>query len=855
MPLTQDRITALRARAEDFTGIDFVQVVDSCEQTVLRIYFLTDPRDLRPPFEDLGLADVVAEPLTLPDLSILSADGGAPDVELVPCPAAEGEVLPPPTGIRWGQDDLVDRRYLEICTAEPGTFTDYRLAIDDPRLDGAFNSVRFSFKAGCDRGLDCKPPDNPCPDEPPVDATIDYLARDFTSFRNALLDFAAQRYPNWQLPTESDQAVMLLEVMAALGDEFSYIQDRHNREAYLETATERRSLRRKARLMDHEIHDGRMASTILELTVSAATLSVPIGAPVWVRATGNVLIPFELGTGMRDPDTDFLVEAVWNAGQFVPYCFVDEDECLAVGATEIVVENPGIFDATSAAIWSAGRLLLLRDVPQDASETERLHLVRVTSVELFRDELMNQELARITWGEEDAVNYPMALATLDLSGNIVQATAGARRTVFYRLGPLSAGDAAMGVLRAVERAGPLFGLVDDCDLDDDPQTEAAGLSEPDRPPIYLLSLPETDENGLAFADPLNDLRRSLPEIDVYTVGTIADAPVDPFTYRRSLVFDSSDDEVFTLEDGTWRRILSHVRHGEELVHQDYATGAGYSVRLGDGEFGQLPAPDGLIRVDYRLGFGSRANVPAQSVNLLAADGLVSPLAALVDAASNPFAVEDGVDPESHADVRLLTPEAYRGSRLFAVRPEDYGEQAEMLDFVQRAQGSFRWTGSWLSAITTVDPEDSFTLSEDRRDAVEALLEQRRQAGREVIVRPPRYVDLDLIVTLCAAPFAYPAQLRTRVADALVGQKPGAFFDPDNFTFGTALRRSALEAAIMNVAGVVAVLGIQLRIVGETDFRPFTDLVFEVADDRVIRLANDPRQPEQGSLTLLIEGGA
>ena len=48
--------------------------------------------------------------------------------------------------------------------------------------------------------------------------------------------------------------------MAALGDEFSYLQDRHNREAYLETATERRSLRKKARLLDYEIHDGRMAS-------------------------------------------------------------------------------------------------------------------------------------------------------------------------------------------------------------------------------------------------------------------------------------------------------------------------------------------------------------------------------------------------------------------------------------------------------------------------------------------------------------------------------------------------------------------------------------------------------------------
>ena len=36
-------------------------------------------------------------------------------------------------------------------------------------------------------------------------------------------------------------AVMLLEIWAALGDELAYTQDRYAREAYLGTATQRRS--------------------------------------------------------------------------------------------------------------------------------------------------------------------------------------------------------------------------------------------------------------------------------------------------------------------------------------------------------------------------------------------------------------------------------------------------------------------------------------------------------------------------------------------------------------------------------------------------------------------------------------
>ena len=55
-----------------------------------------------------------------------------------------------------------------------------------------------------------------------VDYPVDYLARDFWSLRRALLDFAADRYPKWAERIEADQAVMLMEIMAALGDEFAY---------------------------------------------------------------------------------------------------------------------------------------------------------------------------------------------------------------------------------------------------------------------------------------------------------------------------------------------------------------------------------------------------------------------------------------------------------------------------------------------------------------------------------------------------------------------------------------------------------------------------------------------------------
>ena len=82
-----------------------------------------------------------------------------------------------------------------------------------------------------------------------------------------------------------------------------------------------------------------------------------------------------------------------------------------------------------------------------------------------------------------------------------------------------------------------------------------------------------------------------------------------------------------------------------------------------------------------------------------------------------------------------------------------------------------------------------------------------------------------------------------------------FFSPDNFTFGTPLRRAALEAVIQATAGVRAVEAIQIRRLGHFDWRPFSELSFPVAPDEVIRLENDPRHPARGSLRLTMKGGA
>ena len=145
------------------------------------------------------------------------------------------------------------------------------------------------------------------------------------------------------------------------------------------------------------------------------------------------------------------------------------------------------------------------------------------------------------------------------------------------------------------------------------------------------------------------------------------------------------------------------------------------------------------------------------------------------------------------------------------------------------------------------------VSDDERSDLERQLDRFRQAGRETHALDPRYADLDLRIGFCVAETAYPAEVKARVQAALCGSAT-AFFSADNFTFGTPLDRSALEAAIQNVAGVRAVEDVTFRRRGTFGW---TELpaTYQPGQNEVVRVENDPLHPGRGSIQLTPEGGA
>ncbi len=835
----QDRLTALCEQAtRTLTGIDFVQVADPEVQTILRVFFHIDPDQLTPPLIEFPPANPTDVDFPPEDVSIVSISGGEN--------LAEADVV----RATWTQAIVAgqSRVLLEVEVAEPGDFSIYRLTIDSARIDRFFNGVEFSFKQGCPSNLDCKSREPECPPPDLVDFAVDYLSRDFRSLRSALLDFAAQRYPNWAEVIEADGGVMLAEVMAALGDEFSYIQDRFAREAYLETATQRRSLRWHTSLVDYPIHDGLSATTLLAIEASVDGDFVAAGTRAWAILEGGSAVPFEIGEGLRD-DRRYWIHQEWNAiHAHIPDA---SQPCLPIGSTEIYLQdhfpdsqlpNPGdVGEGDDNGQW-VGRLLLLEATPDDPSLPVRCHLVHITEFGQGEDPLVLDgglpvPFTRVAWDASEATPFELLLEATTACVNILPATAGETHTGYFAIGsiPDNADERVTGV--SVEREGPC--------------NEFTG----ERPVIYLFSLTESESRGLGWR---GELRRAEPEIELLEVEPDTLNPVTPtreWNFLPSLLEATSRDRAFTLENGIWRTIFEVERFGRTFAHADYASQNGFTIRFGDGEFGLPPAEQSVFRVRYRTDSGTIANVPAESVTALtdpSGSSSAPTLTAIATGVRNPFAITSGVDPEDPTVVRQLAPEAFQVETFRAVRDEDYREHAEKVEGVQRAGARARWTGSWLTEFVTVDPSNAFSLSNELRIKVENALDRVRQVGREVYVNDPVYVNVDLVIRICVEPTAYAGQVIERVVRALTVEKGGLyeelpFFHPDNFTFGTPLYRAGLEAAVQDVPGVRAVDSIQIQARGITELRDFVETVFEVSERQILRLQNNPRFPERGSL--------
>jgi len=182
--------------------------------------------------------DILAAPTTAGQ--VFRITGG----QRLPAGLATGQVQC--TAVANGSTTNADGDLISLLlTVGPiGDYSTYTIELNyDPnRIDPFFARQPFKFRPGCFTN-DCSPEWTPGRAALPSPA-IDYLAKDYASFRHLLLAAMAQRVPGWQPTSEADLDQVLIDLFAAAGDELSDYQDRVTNEAYLGSARSRVSVGR-----------------------------------------------------------------------------------------------------------------------------------------------------------------------------------------------------------------------------------------------------------------------------------------------------------------------------------------------------------------------------------------------------------------------------------------------------------------------------------------------------------------------------------------------------------------------------------------------------------------------------------
>ncbi len=707
----------------------------------------------------------------------------------------------------WGVD-AAGKPLLTLSVDPIGDFSSYMLTIAGPApLDVYLSHTSFVFRPGC-IGCPSEAPYCPPPEGDPPQ--IDYLAKDFLSFRRALLDFSTARYPSWLERSEADVGMVLIEALSALGDELSYLQDRVAAEASLETATQRRSLVRLARLVDYEPAPTRGATVLLQLDVSVS--SVAAGTLVMAQAPDGTQVPFEVGTGVRDTAT-YPTDPRWNRWLLAQW-WDDSDRLLQPGAGELWLHGHGLG-------LHAGQQLLLETTAEDGVDRPQRELIVVVGTptedfdSVFPDPVTAVFPAPVTRISLDPSASPKQVHDLSrtrIAGNLIPATQGRRREEQVTI-PLD-GRSGGGV---IVRAGANQGTSYQWTLGDSPLCWR--LAPPDSDVVYEPDILILDGTG-----------------------------TQTLTWHRSLLEADPFEAAYTVDHARYRPVDS-----ADSEFADYDGDDADTVRFGDGEFGLLPDPGATFLIRYRIGLGAAGNVAADSITDVARD-----YTGMVRSVNNPFPASGGEDPESALSVRRLAPKAFAANPLRAVRPEDYIRAMRTLSWVTSARATFRWTGSWLTIFASADPTGSEVISDSERTELLHLLNRYRMAGYECYAPDPQYVSVDLEVTVCALPDAFAATVRAGLLLALSSRALHdgtlGFFARDRFVFGSGLDPNLLEAAIQSVPGVAGVRSVEYRVRGvDAGFHDLTDTL-TVLGNQLLRCDNDPSRPDGGTLSITVEGG-
>jgi hypothetical protein len=681
-------------------------------------------------------------------------------------------------------------------------------------------------------------------DTPPE---INYLAKDYASFRQLLLDHMSVWLPDWTEGHPADLGHALVEVLAYAADYLSYYQDAVATEAYLGTARLRRSVRRHVRLLDYAWHEGCNARVWVQvqaqgqvvlpkgtqlftrLEKGGANAVIGRDSPAYAEALAQAPVIFETmydvklymahnQIGFYTGDDQHRLEETYT------YTAAQRRVWLNKGATRAVLCRRLQSPSDAKLQLKAGDVLVFEEIRnpetgrgKGADPTHR-HAVRLTGVTPTSHG--QTQTVGIEWDVEDALPFDLCL-TASYEGTQVETISQALGNIVLADHGRTISDEALPPLPA---AGRYY-----------PHLRHAGLTYSE--PFHRGRA----SNWPAQAMLTQDARQALPCLELRELG------------KARLELAQNGPPLLPLEKhqgATWPVKHWEVRSellGSGIYERDYAVEMEEEGRayLSFGFFGVGWKPEVVgapFVATYRIGKGAMGNVGREAIAHIVTDDKQ------ITGVRNPLPAQGGTDPASAEEARLHAPQAFR-ELARCVAEADYARAAECHPEVARAVAQLHWTGSWRTVFIHVQRRGDRPVDADFRRELGDFMEPFRLAGFDLEIREARLVPLEIALDVYLGPGHQASSVHAALQQVFSHQvlpdgTPG-FFHADNWTFGQAVYQSQVIAAAMAVPGVARVEVSRFRRWGAE--RDVVDPI-RVGSLEIIQVCNDPDDPAKGAIS-------
>jgi hypothetical protein len=635
---------------------------------------------------------------------------------------------------------------------------------------------------------------------------IDYLSKDYASFRQVMRDHLAALIPDWQEQNPSDIGNALVDLLAYAGDYLSYYQDAVATEAYLGTARRRVSVHRHTRLLDYHLHEGCNARALVQVKVNDE-VTLPRRTQLVTRATGPTVIEFDssaysqiLGQPVHFFETmhpAILKEAHNEIRFYVPE---GADVNLSVGATHASLQDawaPGKEGKEGILGLQAGDILVFKEVrnPETGSDTTadptHRHAVRLTRV--FAHSQAGKPLVDISWHPADALPFSMVLKRYaekeehtDVSvacGNIILADHG--RTMCEPLALVEPG----------ERYAP-----------------------------RLTDLILTYNEPLALSLPVRETlhqnpRKSKPAVQLWQVGPRMDGSPEgkrmPVRGRKDrLLYDARQARTIFEREGNEGQVEVYQTipwtSRQELLNSD-PMARDYQVELidsrearlkfGFGGMGWQPQAGDEFIAAFRVGSGVAGNVGVGAIaHIILPKGSADRSKIKDEGVSNLLPAVGGQGRESLETARLLAP-ANLQTQARCVTLADYEDVARLHPDVAEARAHWKWVANTHIVVLHIHRRNGLPVDRSFQGAFLDYMRPYQIVGSEIQVRGPNTWPVYLWLTFSPASYASRNGLREALKAAFSDQEPAGFFYRQNFSLGQPLYRSQIITHASRLTGI------------------------------------------------------